>query len=182
MGEPSDIATGAIAYDDVRKLRGIAKDLQAKASELYALADHVVEQNPKRVLREVDNQAVYCLQDMINEHPLLYDASHNTCSQGGHDGFMFVCPWETFVVLLTHKLIVGETDEWDGVVAYTVSDEGRRVVAEHSEAYAARVDAVIEASLAKQREAAQREEAQREEAKQEGMREEDAEAEAEKGP
>ncbi len=178
MGQPSDIATDEIAYDDVRKLRGIAKDLQAKVSELYALADHVVEQNPKRVLREVDNQAVYCLQGMINDHPFWYNASSNTCSQEGRDGFVFVRSWETFISLLAHKLIVGEVDEWDRRVVYTVSGEGRRVVAEHAKAYAAKADAVIEASLAKQREAAQREEANREAAKQEGMREEDAEAEA----
>lgn len=146
MGKPKHIATDEIAYDDVRKLRGIAKDLQAKASELESLAVHVVEQNPKRVLHELDNQAVYCLQGIINEHPLLYDTSHNTCSQEGRDGFVFVRSWETFISLLAHKLIVGETDEWDRRVVYTVSGEGRRVVAEHSKVYAAKVDAVIEAS------------------------------------
>lgn len=144
MGKPKHIATDEIAYDDVRKLRGIAKDLQAKAAELESLAAHVVEQNPKRVLRELDNQAVYCLQGMINEHPLFYDVPRNECSQEGRDGFVFACPWETFISLLSHKLIVGETDEWDRRVVYTISGEGRCVVAERAKKYAAKVDAIIE--------------------------------------
>ena len=128
--------------EQTKELRHIAKRLKSHVEEIDTFIDRVEAERPRGLLPTLNDQTIYCLKDMINEHPLLYNITGYECVQHDRDGFGHICKWETFIELLAHRLIVGvDIDGADfRTVVYTISDEGRKVVREWSKLYCARAD------------------------------------------